>query len=578
MAITMTIGAVSKTPVAGTLDVLMNINGRSSATFRIWSADGSYTPDLAYDVVINDAAGVLFAGYVVSIQRTFPNFGIGTFVELECASYSAYADRRVLKASTPGGVPATDAADFIVDNYLSIYGVTRDPFMEEGVVPEVAFDWVKVSEVCDRLLELVTGSESGWYWTIDENKVLKSFEPSTVKYPCPFSIETADPNIIGDVKITKLYSDYANRIILSYNDGTDTPATVTAENSSAISAHGLWEAATSNPNEITEAAAQALADAMVAATSRIPTELECRTMTPGARDGQTVTVALANRYSADFLIQEVRAQDQDGKNVIYTIKGVEGAGRKDTWKRTYRAWLSNAVASGGGIGSVTIPPETSGTIIKLIDFEDTEMPAVDYLGTTSNLFATNANGEGLNGTTYGMLANDDYPEDGFDLGSPGFGAQRSGWVDFYADFSNLQEFGWTLVALTSSDSPGNGNYSASNMALFDLYVGTDSGSRYFWFNTGTTGQVQSSANLFAASTEQLIRVAWTQATYDLDGVVVADGTCSVYVDDVLVWAITGVPIGRGGFDVAPVEVTRIYCNPGLRLDEIRVGYGAYVPR
>jgi len=197
--------------------------------------------------------------------------------------------------------------------------------------------------------------------------------------------------------------------------------------------------------------------------------------------------------------------------------------------------------------------------------------AVDYSGGTSNFGAENTNGAGLNGTTWGLQAAafgaGDYPEVGWDLGSPGFDATRFGWVEFYTDFSRLQEFGWTLVAATA------GNYASAASPIFDLYVGTEGAQRKFWLYSGYEFPtvLGERTNLFSANTETHVKVCFRQSTYTA-GTPNADGEFYLWINGSLVWAQTGLILAPGGESDA-VEITRIYANPPGRLDELRVGYG-----
>lgn len=568
---TVTIATVARDFKAGTLEIIESLNGRESARVEIVSVDGSYVPDVDDVILIEDGATTIFEGLIVDVTQRFLALGAGVVSAVEAAGYSAYADRRVVRASTGGGITGRDAIDYLVDNYLATYGVTRDPSMPTGgTLGALSYDFARVSDVLTDIVRLA--APTGWLWRINEDKVLYAWLPSVGAYPCPFSVSDATPNIIGDVTLKVLRDQYANRVILAYNDTDAVPAVVISEDAAEIAAHGIYEVAIRNDGPLDATTAQAIADASLVQMSQAPQQVRFVTTEAGAHVGQTITMVLTARgINDDYLITDLRMWDADGVNIFYELSAIQSATATKTWRETYRLWAGTtsgltAVAGPGGGGGTT----PSVTIFEQ-DFEGGEALsslAVDYSGVTTNLGSANTNGEGLNGTTYGMLSSTAYPEVGFNLGSPGFGARRDGWVQFYCDFSNLQDGGWTLVAAT------NGNYSSSAVPVFDLSVGTDSGDNKFWLYTGYEFPTVTAeaTNVFSASTSQLVRVEWRQSTWS-GGTPNADGTFRVLIDGTEVLSATAVIIAQGSGSDA-IEITRLYLNPCGRLDEITAGYGA----
>lgn len=565
MAVTVTIAGATKSIMARSLNITEGINGRATAEFQVFSADGSYAPALDDEVFIAINGTTVFGGLVVAVTRTFPTFGAGVICQCEVADFSHYAERRLVSASTSGGFPARDAVDAIVQYFLAVYGVTRDPAMGPGAtLGALDYKFAKISEVLDDLVRLA--APAGWVWKITDAKVLTGYLPGTVA--CPFTLDDAHPNIVGDVTIRAVRESYANRLYYAYTSG-GTTAFVTAENAAEIAAHGIYEAAINTPAEMTTATAQSLADARLAQLIATPIELKFRTDAHGARAGQTLSVGLTYRgLFADYLITSVRTWDADGVNVFYDITAVQGNAYRRTWQDTYAMWAGSSVTSSVPL-AVPSPPSLDAVIYSQ-DFESgnaVSTLAINYTG-GAPYGVTNATGEGLGGTTWGALSSVANPVMGFQLGAPGFGAARTGWIEFRTDFSDLEEYGWTLAAATV------GNY-FSGREVFDLYVGTESGARKFWLSSGAGGfGFATTTNVFSANTDQLVRLEFVQSTYTA-GTVNSDGIFRVFINNSLVWNVTGVEIAEA-FEANSVEIQRVYLNPCGRLDEIRIGAGAYI--
>lgn len=577
----MTIDGLPVAHHAGSLEIIEGINGRSSARFAVDSIGGLYQPEVGHEVSIVIDDDVAFAGVITEREVTWIALGDSTRTTCTAADFTHYADRRRITAETNGGFTGRDAIDYLVANYLAGYGITRDPAMPPGgILGALSYSLATVTEVLNDIVRLA--APAGWIWRIDENKVLTALRPSISAWPCPFGLVAPfnDGYLVGDVTLTDTRENFANRVFVSYNDGTDTPAQVSAENADSIADVGLYETGIHHHLKISNTTAQNIANGYCDQLSTRPEQIRFTTRRPGARAGMTMPVDLTDRplrdpeskrfifvRSGDYLITEMRIWDRPGDHLFYEITATYGAVARDpVWKGTYAKW---------GLDTPVRPvPSSGGTVSTLIyaqDFEgggDLDTLAVDYLGTSTNLQAENTVNEGLNGTSYGLFTTEDFPEVGFNLGAPGFGDHRSGWAEFYTDFSNLQAFGWTLVAATA------GNFGIFQ-AIFDLNVGTDSGTPTFWlYSNGNTLQ-GTVGSLFTASTEYKVRIHWTQSTYS-GGSPNADGAFSLFLDDVEVWTLTNITIARAS-STSSVQITRMYFNPCGRLDEIRVGHSTYTP-
>lgn len=354
---TISVGGSTRKLKTNSLHVVEGINGRSTLRAGIVSLDGSYIPDTDDEVVLeDDSSNMLFKGVVTEPEEEWQAQGDAVITMITAEDNSALAGRRRVKASTTGGISGRDAIDYLVDNYLATYGVTRDTSMPEGAtLGALSYDYATVTEVLNDIVRLAA-SES-WLWRIDEDKVLKAWEPGASALPCPWSISASSPKIVGDIKITRSRDKYANKVILVYGDGTSTPATVTAEDEDEQTAHGIYEVAIQAAGPFDETTAQAVADAYLAQLLVRPRQIKFRTQEAGARAGQTLSVNLPVRnLNADFLITEVETTDFDGVHLFFDITAIEGGQFASSWKDTYRAWSgsgSSGVVQVGGASIVT---------------------------------------------------------------------------------------------------------------------------------------------------------------------------------------------------------------------------------
>jgi hypothetical protein len=346
-------GHVLRDLKTGTLEIVEGVNGRSSLRCQIISVDGSYQPDVDQEVTVTIDSALAFRGVVVDTEVEYIALGNGLITTVDAADYSCLAERRVIRASTPGGVTGRTAIDYIVDNYLADYGVTRDPGMPEGGdIGALSYHYAKATEVLDDVVRIASAPQ-GWLWRIDEDKVLTAFLPSLSAWPCPFTVETADPNLVGDIRISKLRAEYANRVFLTTGigievDGIEQVITMMSEDAGSIANRGIYETAISTPGPMLADAAQQVADGYLRKLVKEPTQIQFSTMTGGARAGQTVDIDLPARgVSGEFLITELQARDLDGKNVLYNVTAVDGGGAAYSWKDTYIFWAEQGSKQGG---------------------------------------------------------------------------------------------------------------------------------------------------------------------------------------------------------------------------------------
>lgn len=352
-AAVLSIGGSPREMLAGSLSVLQGLNGRSTLKAKVRSLDGSYIPDQDDEVELEDASSaLLFRGLLTHPDQDWlvPD-DVPLITTIQADDFTALADRRLVTAETTGGVSGRDAVDYVVDTYLAVYGVTRDPGMATGgTLGALKYRNATATNVLNDIARLA--ASAGWVWRIDEDKVLTAFLPGIGTLPCPWSITAGSPKITGDIKITRDRQYYANRVFLDYKDDTGAEALATAEDTGEQATHGIYEAVVQSPGPFDSTTAQAVADAYLARLVIRPLTVKFNTLEPGARPGQTLTINLPVRnLNTDFLITEMEIRDLGGQHLTYTITAVEGATITPSWKDTFRQWSgtgSGLVIPGGG--------------------------------------------------------------------------------------------------------------------------------------------------------------------------------------------------------------------------------------
>lgn len=343
------------------LSVQEGLNGRSTLRCRVLTTAGD-VPDLDDDVVLemnsSSPSDVLFAGVISDVDEQWLDPEGNRITTITAEDYTALAERRYINASTTGGVSGRDAIDYVVTNYLAAYGVTRDPGMAAGAtLGALAYDYAKATDVINDIVRLA--APDGWLWRIDEHKVLTAWEPSAVAYPCPWSL-TSYMQLAGDLAIKPSRERYANRVVLSYNDGTATAAEAVASDAGEIASRGIFEAVFKAAGPLDATTAQAIADAYLAQLIVRPRTITFPTIVSGARAGQILTVNLpSDSLVGDFLITDLEMVDLDGVDLTYRITAVEGSVKTASWKDTYRQWAGNGASSGvATVGTVIITVPT----------------------------------------------------------------------------------------------------------------------------------------------------------------------------------------------------------------------------
>lgn len=230
MALVLTIAGVTKTLKARSLRISATANGRATASFTVISTDGTYRPALDADVILTLDGTRIFAGLVAHPVERGLLEGATSAIETQVSAYdyNQYPERRFVLGD--GGFPAGYNLGQCVASlcgYLTPFGVTVDPGQVTGptFTGERGYGFRQVSEIFNELATLTAQYGDPYVWRIDNNKLLRFYQPST--NPAPFDITTANGRAIGDVTVEISREKYANNIIIKVAPATELNRTET---------------------------------------------------------------------------------------------------------------------------------------------------------------------------------------------------------------------------------------------------------------------------------------------------------------------------------------------------------------
>lgn len=203
MALSLTIGGVARTSlwVVGSLRINARLNTRNRATFGLVDPTGVYRPTVGAEVIIADGATRYFGGFVDSFSETLTIDGNQTALsyEVDCVSYDALADRRLVAASyeSPTQTLSTIVSD-VVTNFLTGDGLTTTNVDTGPIIDRLKFNYQPASAVFDELANI-----TGYAWWVDENKALW-FKPRS-GVAAPFSIDSSNARRVSVSRTTETY-------------------------------------------------------------------------------------------------------------------------------------------------------------------------------------------------------------------------------------------------------------------------------------------------------------------------------------------------------------------------------------
>lgn len=194
----------------GSLSIETAVGERSTASMEFYDPDGTLSVVEGMEVQVKlKSEGTFkdeFRGVITDIKYTKPGVGAdvpGIVWGVDCVDWHYYADKRL-----GAGAYVGQTAGFIVTDlftkYLAAEGITLGTVQAGPVIVAIVFNYVPVSDCIDQLAEL-----SGFWWVIDENKVLHFAAKTAV--PAPWAVGYADCTRKPLISARRANPKYRNR-------------------------------------------------------------------------------------------------------------------------------------------------------------------------------------------------------------------------------------------------------------------------------------------------------------------------------------------------------------------------------
>lgn len=201
MAITLTIGGVSKTPLSKSINISDELNTRNTCAFSLVDVAGTYHPAEGAEVIFLDGVTRNFAGTIDSLIETKIKGNVALSYNIRCVDYNQICDRHIVTAAytaqTLLQIVTNINSNYLVGEAITLTNVQTGPTLEE-----VRFNGQNVTQCFNELAELI-----GYSWYIDYNKDLHFFARETNL--APFAITDTSANFLT-MKITTTREQYRN--------------------------------------------------------------------------------------------------------------------------------------------------------------------------------------------------------------------------------------------------------------------------------------------------------------------------------------------------------------------------------
>lgn len=334
--------------IAAQWEIAAPANGPARLSCTAVADDAAQIPAIDQEIVLTEDGAPLFGGYIgepelegIAGAPTDP-----AKAALSALDYHVLPARRYVRSLT---IPAGTLKAALQAIVPYIDGVTLDAAQVNGPsLPELVYSAWTAEQVLNQLSQV----SGGWVWRISAAKVLSMKTPGATA--APFNLAAGDGNTIGDVKVRTIRTanQYGNYVIVQ---GTGVEAI--AQNAGEIASHGRWDLLISAPDTTTQAAADALAAAILAASTLLVKQVEYSTELGGLEPGMTQTINLPTRgVNNTFLITEVRTIGR-GPLVTRQVTAIEGVVYRTGWRESVKDWVT-----GGSGAGVTLPGVVPGTL------------------------------------------------------------------------------------------------------------------------------------------------------------------------------------------------------------------------
>lgn len=352
-AYTLTIGGVAYEFEVSPFDIERSwtlnqpANGAGNFQCTAWADDVDDVPAMDAEIVLSEDGTPIFGGYIdePTIHGIAGHPTVAVEAEINAHDYNILPSRRyVIALDIPAGT--LKAALEAVMPYLTGYGVTLHASQVDGpTLPALSYSAWTVHQILEQLTEM----SGGYVWRINTSKVLRMFQPGSLA--APFNLVEGNGTEVGDVVVRRTrVENYGNSIIV-----VGTGVTAVAQDAGEITAHTQWDVLVQAPDTNTQAAADALAAGILAASLPILTTVEYSTHELGLEPGMTQTITLPSRgVDNTYLLIEL-VTEGFGPLATRRVRAIEGLVYQPGWREQMRDW-------GGSGGGVTLPGTGAGGV------------------------------------------------------------------------------------------------------------------------------------------------------------------------------------------------------------------------
>lgn len=178
------------------------LNSRNRASLQLVDPAGAYRPTIGAEVIIDDGASTrYFGGFVDSFTEALTIAGnqASLSYDVECVSYDALCDRRLVAASYESGSQTLSTiVSHLVTNFLAGDGITTANVDTGPIIDRLKFNYQPASRVFDELSNI-----TGYAWWVDENKALW-FKPRS-GVSAPITIDSTNARRVTVNRTTETY-------------------------------------------------------------------------------------------------------------------------------------------------------------------------------------------------------------------------------------------------------------------------------------------------------------------------------------------------------------------------------------
>jgi hypothetical protein len=155
--------------------------------------------------------------------------------------------------------------------------------------------------------------------------------------------------------VTRRAGAVANGVTFYVRYTVQFPITVIVEDLADQAVNGINEKVITRTDISDGAVGQAVADELLAVALASPDTVRYSTLATGVlKPGHTQTISLANRnLNGTFIVSEVTMRDRGARELVRTVRAIEGVVYDGSWRDVYERWLDGGSGAGSSVSAVS---------------------------------------------------------------------------------------------------------------------------------------------------------------------------------------------------------------------------------